>query len=223
MSSDSPLQRVRSAALRLKVFPLPSVVLFPGSAAPLHIFEPRYRAMVKDALDTDSVFALAQLQEGWETDYLGKPALMPMLCAGIITQPEQLPEGRYNLMLAGLTRARVIRELETTQAGYREVEAEVLEDPRFEGPEEAMVRQALVGLTQRVPEQVAARLSKVTAKVHGGHLADVVASAVVNDTSERYALLCELDVKRRLERVLESISNLVVQLSPKGDAPEYKN
>ncbi len=222
MATDSPLQRVRSAARRLKVFPLPSVVLFPGSAAPLHIFEPRYRAMVKDALDTDSVFALAQLQAGWETNYLGKPPLLPMLCAGVITQPEQLPEGRYNLMLAGLTRAKVIRELEGGH-DYREVEAEVLEDPRFEGPEEAMVRQALVGLTQRVPEQVAARLSRVTAKVHGGHLADVVASAVVNDTAERYALLCELDVKRRLERVLESISNLVVQLSPKGDTPEYKN
>ena len=204
------------------MFPLPSVVLFPGSAAPLHIFEPRYRAMVKDALDGDSVFALAQLQEGWETSYLGRPPLLPMLCAGVITQPELLPEGRYNLMLAGLTRARVIRELESSHE-YREVEAEVLEDPKFEGPEEALVRQALVGLTQRVPEQVAARLSRVTAKVHGGHLADVVASAVVNETSERYELLCELDVKRRLEKVLEAISNLVVQLSPKGDVPEYKN
>ncbi len=220
--SGSALERIRQAAKRLKVGPLPSVVLFPGSAAPLHIFEPRYRQMVKDALESDGVFALGQLQEGWERDYLGRPPLMPILCAGVITQHEALAEGRYNLMLAGLLRARVKRELEPTRE-YREVEAEVLEDPHFEGPEEAMVRQALVGLTQRVPEQVAKRLSKVTAKVHGGQLADVVASAVVNEVPERYQLLAELDVKRRLEKVLEAISNLVVQLSPKGEGGGYKN
>ena len=89
--SGSALERIRQAAKRLKVFPLPSVVLFPGSAAPLHIFEPRYRQMVKDALESDGVFALGQLQEGWERDYLGRPPLMPILCAGPTFAPPPLP------------------------------------------------------------------------------------------------------------------------------------
>ncbi len=216
------LERIKGAAKRLKVFPLPSVVLFPGSAAPLHIFEPRYKQMVKEALDTNGVFALAQLREGWERDYLGRPPLAPMLCAGVITQHETVAEGRYNLLLAGVVRARVLREL-PPEHEYREVEAEVLEDAPFDGPGEANVRQALLGLTQRVPAQVAKRLSKVTAKVHGGQLADVVASAVVNEVEERYQLLEELDVTKRLDRVLGAISNLMVQLSPRTDEPGYKN
>ena len=71
----SPLERVHAAAGRLKVFPLPSLVLFPGTAVPLHIFELRYRAMVRDALASDSVFALAQVPAAALGELEGDPPL----------------------------------------------------------------------------------------------------------------------------------------------------
>src|SRR5690348_12250587 len=106
----TPLERVEAAAGRLKVFPLPSLVLFPGTAAPLHIFEPRYRAMVKDAIDTDGVFALAQVPTHAVPELAGTPPLHPILSAGIISLHQELPDGRYNLVLTGVCRARVIAE-----------------------------------------------------------------------------------------------------------------
>jgi Lon protease-like protein len=101
------LERVKAAAGRLKVFPLPSAVLLPGGIMPLHIFEPRYRAMLKDAMDTDSVFAMAQVVPGQERELAGKPELDAMLCVGVVSVHESLEDGRSNLVLTGVCRARI--------------------------------------------------------------------------------------------------------------------
>ena len=78
------LERVERAASSLKVFPLPSAVLFPHTVLPLHIFEPRYRSLVKSALTGDKVMAMAQLEPGYEGSLAGRPRMRPMVCAGII-------------------------------------------------------------------------------------------------------------------------------------------
>src|SRR5881392_1314590 len=106
----SPLERVHAAAGRLKVFPLPSLVLFPGTAVPLHVFEPRYRALVRDALSTDNVFALAQVPAESIAEIGGDPPLHPIMSAGIISLHDELPDGRFNVVLTGICRARVIAE-----------------------------------------------------------------------------------------------------------------
>src|SRR6185436_6144963 len=106
----NPLERVQAAAGRLKVFPLPSLVLFPGTAVPLHIFEPRYRAMVRDALAGDGVFALAQVPAAAISELPGSPPLRSMLSVGVISLHEERPDGRYDLMLTGVCRARLIAE-----------------------------------------------------------------------------------------------------------------
>src|SRR5688572_10166724 len=93
------------------LFPLPSVVLFPRAVLPLHIFEDRYRAMTADALDGDGLIAMALLKPGWEKSYYGKPAIEPVVCVGKIVSHEKLPDGKYNFLLEGQVRARVIREL----------------------------------------------------------------------------------------------------------------
>jgi Lon protease-like protein len=94
----------------LPLFPLPNVVLFPGVFLPLHVFEARYRAMVADALEGDRVIGMVLLRPGWEPDYEGRPPVYETGCAGLITHVEQLPDGRYNLVLKGLSRFRIVDE-----------------------------------------------------------------------------------------------------------------
>ncbi|MEN3338898.1 MAG: uncharacterized protein V7647_2574 [Acidobacteriota bacterium] len=94
----------------IPVFPLPNVVLFPTVSLPLHIFEPRYREMVADALEGDRIIGMALLRPGWEGSYEGRPPIYPVGCAGLITHAERLPDGRYNIVLRGLEKFRILRE-----------------------------------------------------------------------------------------------------------------
>ncbi|PTL83071.1 LON peptidase substrate-binding domain-containing protein [Vitiosangium sp. GDMCC 1.1324] len=207
------LERIERATQALKVFPLPSAVLFPHAALPLHIFEPRYRALVRDALAGDKVLALAQLEPGWEGQYGERPPMHPMMCAGLIIWHEELPDGRYNILLQGITRARLLAEPPTDKL-YREVRVQLLPDPVYQGPEEERLRQAVFELAGRVPASFAENLLPVVARSSGGALADVVAAAVVPEPERRQELLCELDVRTRLEAVLDDVGELISRLSP---------
>ncbi len=88
----------------LPVFPLPTVVFFPRTYLPLHIFEPRYRQMVKDCMKGSQTVAMALLKEGWEEDYYDQPQIYPIGCVGKVVKCQPLDEGRYNLLLYGLLR-----------------------------------------------------------------------------------------------------------------------
>ena len=91
----------------IPIFPLSNVVLFPNVFLPLHIFEPRYRAMVGDALEGDRIIGMVLLQPGHEADYEGRPPVFAVGCAGVITHAEPLQDGRYNIVLRGLERFRI--------------------------------------------------------------------------------------------------------------------
>jgi hypothetical protein len=104
---------------RLSIFPLTGAVLFPGMQLPLHIFEPRYRALVGDALIRDRLIAMIQPQRPIE----GAP-LYRVGCVGRIGEIQAMDDGRYNLILEGTTRFRLVRELDVTTA-FRQVEAEL--------------------------------------------------------------------------------------------------
>src|SRR6188768_936195 len=99
-----------SPASLLPLFPLPNVVLFPGVFLPLHIFEPRYREMVADALMGDRLIGMVLLKPGWESDYQGQPPVFPIGCSGVITHVDRLEDGRYNIVLRGLERFRILEE-----------------------------------------------------------------------------------------------------------------
>ncbi len=207
------LQRIERAAQALKVFPLPSAVLFPHAALPLHIFEPRYRTLVREALEGDKVMALANLQAGWEGQYGGRPPMQPILCAGLISWHEELPDGRYNILLQGVSRARLLDELPADKL-YREARVELLPDAPFEGPEEERVRQAVFELAGRVPPSFAENFLPVVARTGGGALADVVAAAIIPEPDRRQELLEELDVRARLIAVLDDVGDLLARLNP---------
>ncbi|MCY4077565.1 MAG: LON peptidase substrate-binding domain-containing protein, partial [Acidobacteria bacterium] len=88
----------------------PDVMLFPNVSRPLHIFEPRYRAMVADALAGDGLIGMVTLQPGYESDYEGRPPVFGIGCAGRITEVEELPDGRYLIVLRGLVKFRILDE-----------------------------------------------------------------------------------------------------------------
>ena len=94
----------------IPIFPLPNAVLFPNVFMPLHIFEPRYRTMVSDALAGDRIIGMVLLRAGFERDYEGRPAIFPIGCAGVVTHSEPLPDGRFNIVLKGIEKFRVTSE-----------------------------------------------------------------------------------------------------------------
>lgn len=101
----------------IPIFPLPNAVLFPNVFMPLHIFEPRYRAMVADALTGDRIIGMVLLKAGFDKDYGGRPAIYPIGCAGLITHAEPLADGRFDIVLKGLEKFRVTDE--DTSKPYR--------------------------------------------------------------------------------------------------------
>lgn len=116
----------------IPIFPLPNVVLFPDVPLTLHVFEPRYRAMVQDALDTNRTIGITVLEPGYQADYHGRPPIYPYGCAGAIVREEKLPDGRFNIVLRGRERFRVIEE----QPGgvYRNAVVQTIEDEPSEDP-----------------------------------------------------------------------------------------
>ena len=94
----------------LPIFPLPNVVLFPNVFLPLHIFEPRYRQMVAEALEGDRIIGMVLLRPGHEADYEGAPPIYATGCSGLITHDEKLEDGRYNLVLRGIDKFSITNE-----------------------------------------------------------------------------------------------------------------
>ncbi|MBV8362334.1 MAG: LON peptidase substrate-binding domain-containing protein [Deltaproteobacteria bacterium] len=106
----------------IPLFPLPNFVLFPGLSVPLHIFEPRYREMVSDVAQTHSIIGMMMLKGDWERDYYAYPDIYAIGCAGKIAALSKLPDGRFNLILQGVSEFRVVREIR--QHSYRLAEVE---------------------------------------------------------------------------------------------------
>jgi Lon protease-like protein len=111
---------------RITIFPLPGAVLYPGLQLPLHIFEPRYRAMVSDALARDRLIGMVQPQRTEE-----RAPLYSIGCLGRIGDVEALEDGRFNIILEGQSRFRILNELDVTTP-FRQVEAELIEDDEQE-------------------------------------------------------------------------------------------
>jgi len=105
------------------IFPLQDVMLFPNVLRPLLIFEPRYRAMVADALKGDRIIGMVMLRPGHEAEYEGRPPVYPIGCAGVMTDVEQLPDGRYTIVLQGLVKFRIAGEDQSRPYRLARVEA----------------------------------------------------------------------------------------------------
>jgi len=110
----------------IPIFPLQDIMLFPGASRPLHIFEPRYRDMIADAMEGDRIIGMVMLRPGHEDNYDGNPPIYDIGCAGIISNVERLPDGRYNVIVRGLARFRITSEDQTRT--YRIASINVLDE-----------------------------------------------------------------------------------------------
>jgi Lon protease-like protein len=211
-----------AAQISLPIFPLPDLTFFPHTMLPLHIFEARYRAMITDCLSRDKRLAVVGLKAGYEGSYEGKPAVYPVSGVGRIAQWERLASGRYNLLLRGEGRVRIDRELPTDTL-YRMVAATPLREtgaagaavPALTGRVKARCQQILSAVG-RSGEDLQAMMEGLD---HPAELCDQVASALIPTPTTRQALLEELDVERRLERLAAALDDLLSQLTGEGGRP----
>ncbi len=141
----------------IPLFPLPNVVFFPRMPLPLHVFEPRYRAMVRDAAQGARLVGMVLLRGDWQGDYYGRPPIFSVGTVGEMVRVEELADGRFNMVLRGLREFTIARELD--RAAYREaavVWREPLTDPLPGGMRDAirrLVRRYLLLRGQEVAEQ----------------------------------------------------------------------
>jgi Lon protease-like protein len=142
-----PVRGLDALPSTIPLFPLDDLMVFPNVDRPLHIFEPRYREMIADALKGDRIIGMVQLRPGYEPDYEGRPPVHAIGCAGEITDFEQPPDGRYNLVLRGLVKFRILGEDQSR--AYRRARVEVIrEEP------DAQERAALGPLRERLVDLV---------------------------------------------------------------------
>ncbi len=173
---------------RIPIFPLPNVVLFPSVFLPLHIFEPRYREMVADALDGDRLIGMVLLRDGWQRDDDPNPPIFPIGCAGRITHVASLPEGRYNIVLRGIQRFRV--EDENHARPYRIATVDALPEPAIAGRPERLRagRQRLEELLGR-PAAGTGSESRIPPGMADVELINVLSQCLEFEPIERQALL----------------------------------
>jgi Lon protease-like protein len=192
----------------LPLFPLPAV-LFPGALMPLHVFEPRYRAMIKDALATHGALAVVLVTDPEAKDEHGHPRIAAIAGAGLIVDHAELPNGRFNILVEG--RARVRLEELPFVPPYRRARARVIAQTSVDDvapAEVAALRAAAVAFATRVREREPRFELSLPRDIAAGALADLCAHHLVLDPRERQALLELEDPAARVRRTTEI---LVVQ------------
>lgn len=208
-----------AALLRVPVFPLAGALLFPGSQLPLHIFEPRYRAMVRDALDGDGLIAMIQprpdAEEGAE-----RPALFEVGCIGRIAACDAMEDGRYNIVLEGLSRFRVAREAKV-DTPYRQIDADRSAFPL--GDDEAL------GIAQRAEIEQESRAYadslgysvdwQSVERLDDEMLVNGIAQIAPLDVGSKQALLEAIDLAARADLLVQFMQ--FQRMAPGGaDGPE---
>jgi Lon protease-like protein len=177
------------------IFPLPDVVLFPQTLLPLHIFEERYRTMTREAMEGNRNIVMVLLQEGWESNYLGNPAVHDIACLGKIETCEELDEGKYNIVLAGVHRVRLVREID--HSPYRLAQVEQVSDLDYDDFSEEIIerRNHLAGLFTRFTELATLgkfRSADLVPQERFEALVNMVATTLNLDPQEKQVLL-EMD------------------------------
>jgi Lon protease-like protein len=203
----------------IPLFPLPNVVLFPTALLPLHIFEPRYRAMVGDALESERLIGLVMLRPGWERDYEGAPSVYPVGCAGFITHADRLADGRYNILLRGLEKFRILQERRAREGvnTYRVARVEsIVEEP---ASRPGSPSGGLSDARRRLERLIAKRLQRTPDQTIPKDIADgdlVHAIAQHLEPLEKQALLECDGLLHRCRTLIELLEMRMMATSPAG-------
>lgn len=190
---------------RISLFPLPTSVFYPKTYLPLHIFEPRYRKMVADSIESGQWIGMVLLEPGYEEAYHARPAIKAIGCAGSLEKWFQYDDGRYDIVLDGRERFRILREVGGEI--YRQAEVELLTStndvPIVDSPSQLkdliqLYRQFIEHLPKKNPHKVEPDLSLCQTL---GEAVDRVAYMFDSPLEQKQAFLEERDVLKRLDRV----------------------
>ncbi len=187
----------------IPIFPLEDAMLFPNATRPLHIFEPRYRAMVADALKGDRVIGMVTLKPGYEADYEGRPPIYAIGCAGVITDVEALPDGGFNIVLRGLVKFRVAAEDQSRS--YRIARVNAMPEPTAGADKVALHRQR-----QRLEALLAGPSPSVPPEITDEEVVNTLAQYVPLDPPERQALLEMEGALVRSEALIDRLGSTAV-------------
>ena len=186
----------------IPIFPLPNVVLFPNVFLPLHIFEGRYRAMVADALAGDRIIGMILLQPGHEALQDGRPPVFSVGTAGVITHSEPLSDGRFNIVLRGLEKFRVVSEDESRPYRVAQIESLPEETPEAEKKTVSQQRLRLEALMAAAMERQGGE-PRFPPAVPDEDLVNALAQYLDFDPIERQALLEREGILSRCHGLIE--------------------
>ncbi|WP_116090305.1 LON peptidase substrate-binding domain-containing protein [Sphingomonas crusticola] len=197
---------------RLSIFPLSGALLLPGAYLPLHIFEPRYRALVSDALARDRQIAMIQPLPGESEEH---PALFDVGCVGKIGHVEALPDGRFNLILEGQSRFRLLRELDVTTP-FRQIQADLESFGEDAGDELVLASAARAGIEQEARRFAEAKGYNIdwdqVARLDDQSLVNGLAQVIPFDVAAKQALLEAANLEVRADLLAE-----LLRFSAAGD------
>lgn len=193
-----------------RLFPLPNLVMYPHVMQPLHIFEGRYREMLEDSLATDRLIAMALLQPGWETDYESRPPVAEYACLGKVVTHHRLADGRYNLLLMGVGRIRIVEEMPALRS-FRQAKVELLHETFVDGAAHVVeeLRRELIAAFEsclpcqcQAPEQIREMFAQ---HLPLSMMTDLAAYALPLDMKLKQQLLAERHVDIRAQLLLEHL------------------
>jgi Lon protease-like protein len=197
------------------LFPLSGAVLLPHAIQPLHVFEPRYRQLLKHALDGSGQMALASFAgREWQTDYFGSPPLRAAVCVGQVVYHEPMPDGRCNILLQGICRARIVNIMEPEgDRQYRLARLAPIEAVEEEPPPMLTVRDELRDLLagprlskMRSVETVMGWFERDDVSTHA--LLELIGFVLVKDNELKYRLLAEANADRRAGMIKSELVHL---------------
>ena len=198
----------------LPLFPLPSVVLFPNVFLPLHIFEPRYREMVADALAGDRVIGMVLLRPGWEHDYEGRPLVYRVGSSGVITHFERLADGRYNIILRGVERFRILEEDETRS--YRRGIVEPFPEQTLAPDDRRVLRNLRIKLEALLAAAKAGTDTGTASAMSDEDLINALAQYLDLEALEKQALLERQCLRTRAESLVELLEMKIMMSRTPG-------
>lgn len=202
---------------KVRLFPLPGLVLFPHAMQPLHIFEPRYVDMLRDSLATDHLIAMATLMDPTVVPVASPPVISQTVCLGRVISHTELEDDRHNVLLIGVRRATVRRELDTTRS-FRIAQVDLIDDfylPAATAKRSELKKRLLTAFGQIIPPSAGSQKSLhdlMAGPMGVGPITDIIAYTLPFEPEDKLHLLAMSDVDARAEHLIALIQRGDVQL-----------
>ncbi len=199
------VSNLKSFSGTIPLFPLSTVVFFPNTLLPLHIFEPRYKQMVNDVINSEKIIGMALLKPGWESNYYENPEVFDVAGMGRIVSSETFKDGKMNIVLYGLKRVKIEEILEDSP--YRLARVSIVEN--MHGTSEETYRRRIEELITKwnftLDEKQKAHRININTRLPLESLTDALATLILSNVFEKQMLLEEPSVQKRAEAIIQDL------------------